>query len=173
MLYLTIQIGIFVYVAMVEFPWVGPAILIGMFLIALLPSNGWTEFGTYLFLIGVVVSAFFDIRGNPIFNALFEAIFLSEGEYLAAEVIIEKPSQAEIAISGNNFIVDADGNRLRDISDMSPFLYRLVLYSIIYGVLITLRGFFPKMKTDSDSEGKGKRKRKQRKRNNGAQPQST
>lgn len=119
--WLTVEIGVFVLVAMLEFPWVASAILIGMFLIALLPSNGWTEFGTYLFLTGVVVSAFFDIR------------------------------------------------------DILTFLYRLVLYSIIYGVLITLRGFFPKMKTDSDSEskGKGKRKRKQRKRKNGALPQST
>ena len=81
--WLTVEIGVFVLVAMIEFSWVAPAILIGMFLIALLPSNGWTKFGTYLFLIGVVVSAFFDI------------------------------------------------------SDILTFLYRLVLYSIIYGVLIT------------------------------------
>ena len=62
-------------------------------------------------------------------------------------------------------IVDADRHELRDISDFHTFLYRLAVHSVIYGVLITLRGFFPKMKTesknDSDNKNKAKRKRKQ------------
>ena len=34
---------------------------------------------------------------------------------------------------------------------VSAFLYRLSLYSVIYGVLITLRGFLPKMKTTTSA----------------------
>lgn len=170
---LGIRLVMLLLVVMLEIPWVASGVLLGLFLILLLPSNGWTNYGAYLFLIGAVVSAFLDVPGNPIYNAPFEKLFLNEGEYLSGSAVVEKPSQGETVISGENGIVDADGNKIREINDFLTFLYRLALYSIIYGVLITLRGFFPKMKTDSDSEGKGKGKRKQRKRNNGAQPQST
>ncbi len=163
--YLGLQLVINVLIVMLDVPWVASVILLGIFVLFLLPSNGWTEFGTYLFLFGPVVSAFLDIGGNPILNAPFEKLFLNEGEYLAGRAVVENPSAAEIAISGDNYIVDADGNELRDISDFHTFLYRLAVYSVIYAVFITLRGFFPNMKTesknDSNNKNKAKRKRKQ------------
>ncbi len=136
---------------MLEVPWVASGILLGIFLLLLLPCKGWTVFGTGLFIIGAIASALADVPGNPIYNAPFEALFLNEGEYLSASVIIEHPTQGETAITGDNIIVDAEGNKLRDINDFLTFLYRLVLYSVIYGVLITLRGFLTKFKTTSTS----------------------
>lgn len=138
-------------VAMFEIPWVASGVLLGLFLILLVPSNGWTQFGAYLFMIGAVISAFLDAPGNPIYNAPFEALFLNEGEYLSGSAVVEQPSRGETVISGENVIVDADGNKIRDISNFLTFCYRLVLYSVIYGVLITLRGFLPKMKATSSS----------------------
>lgn len=138
-------------VAMFEIPWVASGVLLGLFLILLVPSNGWTQFGAYLCMIGAVISAFLDAPGNPIYNAPFEALFLNEGEYLSGSAVVEQPSRGETVISGENVIVDADGNKIRDISNFLTFCYRLVLYSVIYGVLITLRGFLPKMKATSSS----------------------
>lgn len=91
------------------------------------------------------------VPGNPIYNAPFEKLSLNEGEYLSGSAVVENPSQGETVISGENVIVDAQGNDLRDISDFHTFLYRLAVYSVIYGVLITLRGFLPKMKTTPTS----------------------
>lgn len=85
---LGIRLVMLLLVVMLEIPWVASGVLLGLFLILLLPSNGWTNFGAYLFLIGAAVCA---------------------------------------------------------------FLYRLALYSVIYGVLITLRGLLPKMTTTSTS----------------------
>ena len=149
--YLGLQLFLLLVVVMLEVSWVASGVLLGIFLILLLPSNGWTVFGTLLFIVGAIVSAFADVPGNPIYNAPFEALFLNEGEYLSASVIIEHPTQGETAVTGNNIIVDAEGNELRDINDFLTFFYRLVLYSVIYGVLITLRGFLPKFKTKSTS----------------------
>lgn len=149
--YLGMQLFMLLLVVMLEIPWVASGVLLGLFLLLLLPSNGWTNFGAYLFLIGAVVSAFLDVPGNPIYNAPFEKLFLNEGEYLSGSAVVEKPSQSETVISGDNIIVDADGNKIREINDFLTFLYRLALYSVIYGVLITLRGFLPKMKTTSTS----------------------
>ncbi|MCT1686118.1 hypothetical protein [Pseudoglutamicibacter cumminsii] len=151
LLILGIRLVMLLLVVMLEIPWVASGVLLGLFLILLLPSNGWTNFGAYLFLIGAVVSAFLDVPGNPIYNAPFEKLFLTEGEYLSGSAVVEKPSQGETVISGENVIVDAEGNELRDINDFLTFLYRLALYSVIYGVLITLRGFLPTMKTTSTS----------------------
>lgn len=146
-----LMIGLFMLllVAMFEIPWVASGVLLGLFLILLLPSKGWSNYGAYLFLIGAVVSAFLDVPGNPIYNAPFEKLFLNEGEYLSGSAVVERPSQGETVISGENVIVDADGNKIREINDFLTFLYRLALYSVIYGVLITLRGFLPKMKSAS------------------------
>ena len=85
---LGIRLVMLLLVVLLEIPWVASGVLLGLFLILLFPSNGWTNFGAYLFLIGAAVSA---------------------------------------------------------------FLYRLSLYSVIYGVLITLRGFLPKMKTTTSA----------------------
>ncbi len=148
---LGMQLFMLLVVVMSEVPWVASGILLGIFLILLLPSKGWTVFGTLLFIVGAIVSAIADVPGNPIYNAPFEALFLNEGEYLSASVIIEHPTQGETAVTRDNIIVDAEGNELRDINDFLTFLYRLVLYSVIYGVLITLRGFLAKMKTTSTS----------------------
>ena len=148
---LGIRLVMLLLVVMLEIPWVASGVLLGLFLILLLPSNGWTNYGAYLFLIGAVVSAFLDVPGNPIYNAPFEKMFLNEGEYLSGSAVVEKPSQGETVISGENVIVDAAGNKIREINDFLTFLYRLALYSVIYGVLITLRGFLPKMKTTSTS----------------------
>ncbi|WP_218078894.1 hypothetical protein, partial [Arthrobacter sp. HMSC08H08] len=138
-------------VVMLEIPWVASGVLLGLFLILLLPSNGWTNYGAYLFLIGAVVSAFLDVPDNPIYNAPFEKLFLNEGEYLSGSAVVEKPSQGETVISGENVIVNTDGNKIREINDFLTFLYRLAVYSVIYGALITLRGFLPKMKTTPTS----------------------
>lgn len=148
---LGMQLFMLLVVVMLEVPWVASGILLGIFLILLLPSKGWTVFGTLLFIVGAIVSAFLDVPGNPIYNAPFEKLFLNEGEYLSGSAVVEKPSQGETVISGENVTVDADGNKIRDINDFLTFLYRLALYSVIYGVLITLRGFLPKMKTTSTS----------------------
>ncbi len=148
---LGIRLVMLLLVVMFEIPWVASGVLLGLFLILLLPSNGWSNYGAYLFLFGAVVSAFLDVPGNPIYNAPFEKLFLNEGEYLSGSAVVEKPSQAEIVISGENVIVDTDGNKIREINDFLTFLYRLALYSVIYGVLITLRGFLPKMNTASTS----------------------
>lgn len=129
---------------MLEVPWVASGVSLAIFLCLLIPSNGWTKFGTQLFLIAVATSAFLDVPGNPIYNAPFEALFLKEGQYLAGHAIVENPSRGETVVSGNNIIVDADGNMIYDINDLWTFLYRLALYSVIDGTLLTLRGLFPK-----------------------------
>ena len=85
---LGIRLVMLLLVVMLKIPWVASGVLLGLFLILLLPSNRWTNYGAYLFLISAAVSA---------------------------------------------------------------FLYRLALYSVIYGVLITLRGFLPKMKTTTSA----------------------
>ena len=85
---LGLRLFMLLLVVMLEIPWVASGVLLGLFLLLLLPSNGWTNYGAYLFLIGAAVSA---------------------------------------------------------------FLYRLALYSVIYGMLITLRGFLPKMKTTTSA----------------------
>lgn len=149
--YLGMHLFMLLVVVMLEVPWVASGVLLGIFLILLIRFNGWTVGGTFLFTIGAIVSAFVDVPGNPIYNAPFEALFLNEGEYLSATAIIEHPTQGETAVTGDNIIVDADGNELRNINDFLTFFYRLVLYSVIYGVLITLRGFLPKFKTKSTS----------------------
>jgi hypothetical protein len=171
--FLGLQLFMMLLVVMLEVPWVASAVLLGIFLIALIPSNGWTQFGAYLFMVGAVVSAFLDTPGNPIYNAPFEALFLSDGEYLSGHAIVETPSRGETVISGQSIIVDAEGNKLRDISGLFTFLYRLVLYSVIYGTLITLRGFLPKIETTSTSTSStrgtnGSRKRNKRDCNNSA-----
>lgn len=151
LLILGVRLLMFLLIVMLEIPWVASGVLLGIFLILLVPSNGWTQFGAYLCMIGAVISAFLDAPGNPIYNAPFEALFLNEGEYLSGSAVVEQPSRGETVISGDNVIVDADGNKIRDISNFLTFCYRLVLYAIIYGVLITLRGFLPKVKTTSIS----------------------
>lgn len=129
---------------------------LAFFLLLLTVTNGWTDFGTKVFMGAVIVTAIIDFPGNPIYNAPFEKLFLEEGEFLSAHAIVEHPSQAETAVSGNNVIVDADGNLIRDVSDFLTLLYRLVLYSVIYGTLTTVRGFLPKA-ADGETETKKKK----------------
>ncbi|MDR7292851.1 hypothetical protein [Pseudoglutamicibacter albus] len=44
-------------------------------------------------------------------------------------------------MTAKNSIVDANGNELREAPGFLPYLYRVVLYSIIFRFLLTLRGF--------------------------------
>ena len=74
---LGMQLFMLLVVVMSEVPWVASGILLGIFLILLLPSKGWTVFGTLLFIVGAIVSAIADVPGNPIYNAPFEALFLN------------------------------------------------------------------------------------------------
>ncbi|WP_141738830.1 hypothetical protein [Brevibacterium sp. HMSC22B09] len=134
-------------VVMLEIPWVASGVILAVFLILLFYSNGWTKFGTLLFMGAVLISALLDVPGNPIYNAPFEKLFLEEGQYLTGEAIVEKPSQGETVVSGNNVVVDAGGEEIYDINDFLTFFYRLVLFSVIYGTLLTLRSFLPKVST--------------------------
>lgn len=131
-------------VVMVEVPWVASGVSLATVLILLIPSNGWTTFGTKVFMGAVGLSALLDVPGNPFYNAPFEHLFLDEGQFLTGEAVVEKPSRGETVVSGNNVVVDANGEMIYDINDFLPFFYRLALYSIIYGTLLTLRGFLPK-----------------------------
>ncbi|PMD04526.1 hypothetical protein CJ199_11590 [Brevibacterium paucivorans] len=69
------------------------------------------------------------------------------------------PSQSETVVSGDNIVVDADGNMIYDINNFIPMGYRAVLYTLIYATLLTLRGLIPlpraKKKTGKRDEKNG------------------
>lgn len=131
-------------ILMLDKTWVASLTLLGIFLIVILFIKGWTAAGTLVFMVAVLVGAIMDIPGNPIYNAPFETLFLEEGEYLTGRASVVQIAGSSAA-SGSNIVVDGGGNYIRDISGFSVFLYRVVLYSIIFGTLLTLRGFVQKL----------------------------
>lgn len=126
---------------MLDKPWVASISLLGIFLLVLIPVKGWTVGGTIVFMIAVFVASFLDAPGNPIYNAPYEKLFLNDGEYLTAYRIHSQPTPGESYVTAKNIIVDANGNELREAHGFLTYLYRVVLYSIIFGALLTLRGF--------------------------------
>ena len=139
--------------------WVASIVLPSVFLLVLIPIRGWTVAGTIVFMVAVFLSTMLDVPGNPIYNAPLEALFLEEGQYLSAQVHTTHPSQNETVVSGDNIVVDADGNMIYDINNFIPMGYRAVLYTLIYATLLTLRGLIPlpraKKKTGKRDEKNG------------------
>lgn len=125
-------------------PWLASGLSLALFLLMLSGINGWTKNGTYLFWGAIGLTTLLDYPGNPIYYRPFEKLFLEEGQCVSGTATIEKSSAGETVLSGNNVIVDAAGDVIYDIIDFHVFLYRLAFYAILYGSLITIRGFLPK-----------------------------
>ncbi|MFC0582543.1 hypothetical protein [Micrococcoides hystricis] len=160
---LLLALGAFIFVvsfvlplffgAVIEIQWVASGVIFAGFLIGLfkIRQRGWSQEGSLLLILIVLVGTIFDIPGNPIFNAPYEALFLEPGQRLQGSAMVETIG-GETHVSGSATVVDAEGRYVSSPNGFLMAFYRALIYFVFYAVLLTLSGLLPNRRQKATAE---------------------
>ncbi len=138
--------------AAIEIQWVASGVIFAGFLIGLfiIRRRGWSQEGSILLILIVLVGMILDIPGNPIFNAPYEALFLESGQQLQGSATVETIG-GETHVSGSATVVDADGSYVSTPNGFLMAFYRALIYFVFYSVLLTISGLLPNRRPKSSA----------------------